>query len=127
MGGLNEPIGFRAWDDPDSSWIPDEEFRREFQGLLARAAGFASEVTELADEIRRKMLTVEPPQGAEPDWVDGPQSPVFYLQTAIGYLTTSAYGETCWDDYPYSNFRHNPPPQYKWSCGHYPRHHRPPE
>jgi len=124
MGGLREPVNSGAWD-PENSWMPDEEFQTEFQSLLARADGLASEVRSLADEIRRRMLDVSLPIGMEPDWVDGPKSPVFYLTTAAGYLVTSAYGAECWQAFPKSDFHPDPPPQDKWSCDHYPRHSRP--
>jgi hypothetical protein len=104
--------------------MPNDEFRDEFQNLLERADSLASEAGRLAGEIRDRMLSVEPPAGEEPDWVDGPRSPVFYLNTAVGYLRTSAYGEECRYAFPYSTFNSDPPPPDQWSCDHYPRHYR---
>jgi len=125
MGGrLGEPVGAGAWEDPENPWMPGNEFREEFLGLLQRADRLAEEAGRLAGEIRDRMLSADPPAGEEPDWVDGQQSPVFYLSVAEGLLRTSAYGVACRLAYPPSTFHSYPPPPDRWSCDHFPRHYR---
>lgn len=125
MGGqLGEPVDSGAWEDPRNPWMPGDEFRDKFQGLLQRADRLATEAERLAAEIHDRMLSVDPPPGVESDWVDGPQSPVPYLKIAVGFLRTSAYGVACRLAYPPSTFHSYPPPPDRWSCDHSPRHYR---
>jgi hypothetical protein len=124
MGGIvGEPVNSGSWDPySEHSGLPGGDFQADFQVFLRRADELAAEARSLAEIMRGRLREISPPEGMAADWIDGPDSPVFYLSTAVGYLVACAQGTACWDDFPKSDYRHSPPPQDLWCCDHYPRH-----